>query len=100
VGTVGNIIERVMERKIDRTLLERLYEIGMDAVSYLAAWPSWALSAESEHRVPNYDEVTNGSDDHEEVEDLMVAEHTRGRIRAAQCVDDCAHGVDRSTRDQ
>ena len=33
-ATVGNIIERVVARKLDRTRLERLYKIGIDEVSY------------------------------------------------------------------
>ncbi len=33
-ATVGNIIERVVRRKLDRTRLERLYRIGIDEVSY------------------------------------------------------------------
>ena len=33
-ATVGNIIERVVARKLDRTRLERLYRIGIDEVSY------------------------------------------------------------------
>ena len=33
-STVGNIIERVVARKLDRTRLERLYRIGIDEVSY------------------------------------------------------------------
>ena len=32
--TVGNIVERVVARKVDRTRLERLYRIGIDEVSY------------------------------------------------------------------
>jgi transposase len=33
-ATVGNIVERVVARKLDRTRLERLYHIGIDEVSY------------------------------------------------------------------
>ncbi len=33
-ATVGNIIERVVARKLDRARLERLYRIGIDEVSY------------------------------------------------------------------
>jgi len=33
-ATVGNIIGRVVARKLDRTRLERLYRIGIDEVSY------------------------------------------------------------------
>ena len=33
-ATVGNIVERVVARKIDRTRLERLYRAGIDEVSY------------------------------------------------------------------
>ena len=33
-ATVGNIIERVVARKIDQARLERLYRIGIDEVSY------------------------------------------------------------------
>ena len=33
-ATVGNIVERVVSRKLDRTRLERLYKIGIDEVSY------------------------------------------------------------------
>ena len=33
-ATVGNIVERVVARKLDRHRLERLYRIGIDEVSY------------------------------------------------------------------
>ena len=33
-ATVGNIVERVVRRKLDRSRLERLYRIGIDEVSY------------------------------------------------------------------
>jgi transposase len=33
-ATVGNIIERVVARRLDRTRLERLFRIGIDEVSY------------------------------------------------------------------
>ena len=33
-ATVGNIIERVVARKLDRARLEQLYKIGIDEVSY------------------------------------------------------------------
>ncbi len=51
-ATVGNIIERVVARKLDRARLERLYKIGIDEVSYRKGHKYLTVVADHETGAP------------------------------------------------